>query len=1209
LFVLLAGFALYLLLRVNALKKDIEALYKRTEYLNDRLKGEPPATPKPEVKAAPPQATPTPAPTPQPVAKPVAPPPPEPKPAPPEPLPQPPRPRTPEPVGATEWKATQATAAEAKTAPASPPPPPPKKPRPTISWEQQIGARLPVWIGGIALALSGIFLVKYSIDTGLLSPAVRCVLAGLLGLAMLAGAQWVIARKTVANGERIAQALAGAGIAVLYGTLFASGTVYQFFPSSFTFGAMAALTAVAVLLSLRHGPAIAMLGMVGGFLTPVLVGASDPNPAVLFTYLTALSVGLFVVIRRENWWWLAWPIVIACYAWVLIWLAGNGTPGDSVWVGLFLIAVCAISMGFMSPAKDGAERAPFAWVGLLATAAIAVAFMTFVVIRGDFGIGEWRLYGLLTIGAIILAALDQERYRFLPWITIAPVAALLGVWQTGDTETFIFVLVSFAALFTVAGIFMIGRARHPMEWGFLACAAMLGFYLLAYARLYDVIDAARILAPGEPVGSWPVWGIVATALATIATLVAGRIAETKPGGRSGVEARAHLQLMLAQFALTAIALMTAGLLIEVPIDDLPIAILGLLVTVMFMDWRTDITALRPATYALTGLAFFLILPQFAPFIVYAVRVFAGAPLPDEMAIPVTLTTPLVYLGAPALLLVAASWLGRRRRDDLFVRTIESAVVVLIAMIGYVFMRRAGMPLDKILTTVTPSDLGAIISQSLLVYGIALIAVGQQVKRDTLIGAGIVAGIIAIARVIHFDIQPAQLLSVWVPMAFGEVSNTIRSLPIASWPVFHLGAPAALLVCLRLMLGIKRDDWIARLSEYVAVVFIGLMGYFLIRHAFNPAADVLTAAGSRLEGGVISLAQIVYAIALIVAGRFFGRASLMHAAAVSAAIAIARIVFFDIKLPLLAFVTVQLSLDRLVDPSLTSPAAAAPLFHLALPALLLAALAFVAREEMKGWLARVCEYTVVAFAGLMTYYLIRHAFNAPEDVFAGSGTYLERGILTNAFLIVGAAAYIAGSRLGREALRIGGAIAATFAAVRLGFFDILVSSPLVKPHDVGSWPIINALLLPYAIPVVWLLAATIALKRRGLTQVVPTVHAGAMLLVFAWVSLNVRQIFQGPILNNPGLAGDSEVYAYSIAWLILGIGLLVAGTWRHDKLIRFASLAVMVLTVGKVFLYDASELTGLFRVLSFLGLGLSLLGLSWFYTRYVFALGKPAQEET
>jgi len=157
-----------------------------------------------------------------------------------------------------------------------------------------------------------------------------------------------------------------------------------------------------------------VIGMVGGFLTPVLVGAADPNPAVLFSYLTALSVGLFVVIRREKWWWLAWPIVIACYAWVLIWLAGNGAPGDSVWVGLFLIAVCAIRMGFMSPEKDGTERAPFAWAGLLATAGVAVAFMTFVVIRGEGPVGGPGMREMLSI------RLSSSRLRYTRAFSWAP---------------------------------------------------------------------------------------------------------------------------------------------------------------------------------------------------------------------------------------------------------------------------------------------------------------------------------------------------------------------------------------------------------------------------------------------------------------------------------------------------------------------------------------------------------------------------------------------------------------------------------------------------------------------------------------------------------------------------------------------------------------------------------------------------------------------
>lgn len=417
--VILLGVVFYLFVRTSRLNREIKNLRQRADHFDEvakRLAG---------ASSAPP--TPEPAPPPQQPVEPAQ----IPRPAPPKPQYVPPPPRAAEPPRIEK--------APPPAAPRPTPlPPPPKKVRPAISWEQQIGARLPVWIGGIALALSGIFLVKYSIDTGLLSPAVRCALAGLLGLALLGGAQWVTARKTVANGARIAQALAGSGIAVLYGSLFAAGTVYEFFSPALTFAAMAGVTATAVLLALRHGPPIAMLGMVGGFLTPMLVGATDPNPAVLFGYLIALSVGLFVVVRRENWWWLAWPIVAACFAWILIWLAGSGTPGDSVWIGLFVIAVCAVSVAFIGP-PGGVERAPLANAGLLATGAVAVAVMTFVVIRGDFGLGEWRLYGLLAVGAVVLAALDQERYRLLPWIAIAPVAALLSVWVTPDTESFVVV--------------------------------------------------------------------------------------------------------------------------------------------------------------------------------------------------------------------------------------------------------------------------------------------------------------------------------------------------------------------------------------------------------------------------------------------------------------------------------------------------------------------------------------------------------------------------------------------------------------------------------------------------------------------------------------------------------------------------------------------------------------------------------------------------
>lgn len=1094
-------------------------------------------------------------------------------------------------------------AASAAPADAAPPSAPPQPSRPKISWEQQIGARLPVWVGGIALALAGIFLVKYSIDTGLLNPAVRCALAGLLGALMLGGAQWVIGRGTVANGERIAQALSGAGIAVLYGTLFAAATVYGFISPAQAFAGMAAVTALAVFLSLRHGQPIAVLGMIGGFLTPGLVEASEPNPAVLFGYLAALTIGLFVVIRRQNWWWLGWPTILAAFLWVVIWLVGGGAPGDGFWLGLFLIVLSVTSFSFVGPQigdAEGHERNPFAWLGLILTAAASVFLMCVVLVRSQFDVTEWGLYGVLAGGTIALAVRDQERYRYLPWMTMAASAILFAVWVTPDTEFFALVLFLFSMLFVISGTVMMWRAKDPVEWGGLACASALIFYLIALGRLHQVTEAARVLAPDTLIGSWPVWGIIAVILATAATLVTGRVAQRFP------TADIVTQKLLAQFSLTATAFLALGLSVEIDRPYLAVAIAAQAFAVAWANTRVDIRVLRWTAGVLAALFLFLILPQLNAPIEYAIRATFGLPLDKLASVPIA-ARPLFHLGVPALMFALASWFLRRQADDWLVRMFETGAVVLFGIMGYYAIRLAHVPAVDVLSSPGTSLEGAIVTHTLMAYAIALVVAGRQFARQTLIACGLGAAALAIARVVQFDIQPVQLLGVWLPMAFGEVSTTLASLPIATSPVFYLGVPAVLLITLRSMLGRERDDWLVRLIEYVAVVLAGLMGYFLIRHAFHPVAEVLTSLGSRFEGGVISQAQIVYAIALVVAGHYFARASLVNAGLVAAAMAVARIAFFDAQPLLLLGVGIKMSFGQPVDAALTLPIAASPLFHLGLPAVLLAALAFVLSRGRGARFAALFEYTAIIFVGFMGYYLIRHAFNPPELVFGSAGTFLERGVLTNALLIFGLALYAGGQRWKRQSLLASGVAAAGLAVLRIVFFDISTSSPLVAPHDVGALPILNALLLPYGLPVVWLTLLARALTQRRRTDLLPYVNGAALLFAFAWISLNVRQLFQGAVLNTPS-ASNSEVYYYSVAWLVLGIGLLVAGAARKDRVMRIASLAVMVLTVGKAFLYDASELTGLLRVASFLGLGLSLLGLSWFYTRYVF-VREDAQEAT
>ena len=123
----------------------------------------------------------------------------------------------------------------------------------------------------------------------------------------------------------------------------------------------------------------------------------------------------------------------------------------------------------------------------------------------------------------------------------------------------------------------------------------------------------------------------------------------------------------------------------------------------------------------------------------------------------------------------------------------------------------------------------------------------------------------------------------------------------------------------------------------------------------------------------------------------------------------------------------------------------------------------------------------------------------------------------------------------------------------------------------------------------------------LAYLVPTFVLG-----FVYVTFSVRQLFGGAYLDSDRIS-NAEVYTYSAVWLICGVGLLLAAVLRRELALRIASLVVMLMTVGKVFLYDASELTGLWRVVSFLGLGLCLLALSWFYSRFVFITAEASAE--
>ncbi|HEY2136899.1 MAG TPA: DUF2339 domain-containing protein, partial [Xanthobacteraceae bacterium] len=159
------------------------------------------------------------------------------------------------------------------------------------------------------------------------------------------------------------------------------------------------------------------------------------------------------------------------------------------------------------------------------------------------------------------------------------------------------------------------------------------------------------------------------------------------------------------------------------------------------------------------------------------------------------------------------------------------------------------------------------------------------------------------------------------------------------------------------------------------------------------------------------------------------------------------------------------------------------------------------------------------------------------------------------------------------------------------------NPLVTDEPVGG-AYFNMILLGYGLPAV--LAITLALVARS-TRPMPyraTAAVVSVVLALLYLSLQVTRLYHGPVLTEGPLT-DAEQYTYSAVWLCFGVVLLLAGIALVSKPVRLASAAVVLLTVAKVFLLDMSDLAGVWRALSFIGLGLVLVGIGTLYQRLLF----------
>jgi uncharacterized membrane protein len=118
-----------------------------------------------------------------------------------------------------------------------------------------------------------------------------------------------------------------------------------------------------------------------------------------------------------------------------------------------------------------------------------------------------------------------------------------------------------------------------------------------------------------------------------------------------------------------------------------------------------------------------------------------------------------------------------------------------------------------------------------------------------------------------------------------------------------------------------------------------------------------------------------------------------------------------------------------------------------------------------------------------------------------------------------------------------------------------------------------------------------------------IAAGALVLALTYVTFEIRRIYHGPVMA-AGPTTDAEQYTYSIAWLAFGVVLLGIGILLNSQRARLASAAVIALTILKAFVIDMSTLTGIYRALSFMCLGVVLMAIAWLYQRILFRRQAP-----
>jgi uncharacterized membrane protein len=172
-------------------------------------------------------------------------------------------------------------------------------PLPQGSLESAIGTRWIGRIGMLAVIFGVAFFLKYSFDNQLIGETGRIILGIIAGICFIAGGEFFQRKK---DWTLYGQILTGGGLAILYFSIYAAYAFYDLIPLVLAFGALIAITTTGILLSVRYSAlSVVAIGILGGFLTPVMLSTGENRPFSLFSYILLLDAGILTVVWFRKW--------------------------------------------------------------------------------------------------------------------------------------------------------------------------------------------------------------------------------------------------------------------------------------------------------------------------------------------------------------------------------------------------------------------------------------------------------------------------------------------------------------------------------------------------------------------------------------------------------------------------------------------------------------------------------------------------------------------------------------------------------------------------------------------------------------------------------------------------------------------------------------------------------------------------------------------